>query len=65
MQAAHGSDAIYITTHGAAAVLLDGRGNLAAPMLDYEYIGPDAVASEYNSIRPDFAQTDHPALRWG
>lgn len=65
MQAAHGIDAISITTHGAAAVLLDGQGNLAAPMLDYEYIGPDAVASEYNSIRPDFAQTGSPRLALG
>ncbi len=65
MQAAHGIDAISITTHGAAAVLLDGQGNLAAPMLDYEYIGPDAVAEEYDGIRPDFAQTGSPRLALG
>jgi sugar (pentulose or hexulose) kinase len=65
MQAAHGIDAISITTHGAAAVLLDGQGNLAAPMLDYEYIGPDAVAKEYDAIRPDFAQTGSPRLALG
>ena len=65
MQRAHGIDAISITTHGAAAVLLDGQGNLAAPMLDYEYIGPDAVAAEYDAIRPPFAQTGSPRLALG
>jgi sugar (pentulose or hexulose) kinase len=65
MQASHGIDAISITTHGASAVLLDGQGNLAAPMLDYEYIGPDAVAEAYDAIRPDFAQTGSPRLALG
>jgi sugar (pentulose or hexulose) kinase len=65
MQAAHGIDAISITTHGAAAVLLDAQGNLAAPMLDYEYIGPDAVAEAYDAIRPPFAQTGSPRLALG
>lgn len=29
-------DAISVTTHGATAVLLDGKGDLALPLLDYE-----------------------------
>lgn len=64
-QAEHGIDAISITTHGAAAVLLDKGGNLAAPMLDYEHDGPDTVAGAYNAIRPDFAQTGAPRLAQG
>ncbi|OCX66949.1 carbohydrate kinase [Thioclava sp. SK-1] len=58
-------DAISITTHGAAAVLLDLDGQLAAPMLDYEYNGPDAMQAEYNALRPDFAATGSPRLGAG
>lgn len=65
MQADHGIDAISITTHGASAVLLDGQGRLAAPMLDYEYIGPESVAEAYDVMRPDFAQTGSPRLALG
>lgn len=64
-QAEHGIDAISITTHGAAAVLLDSGGDLAAPMLDYEHDGPDALAAEYNAMRPDFGQTGSPRLSLG
>ncbi|MBQ2259966.1 MAG: FGGY-family carbohydrate kinase [Loktanella sp.] len=57
-----GVDAISVTTHGAAAVLLDQQGQLAAPMLDYEYGGPDDLAAVYNALRPDFALTGSPRL---
>ena len=63
--ARHGIDAISVTTHGAAAVLLDGQGGVAAPMLDYEHAGPDALAAEYNALRPDFARTGSPRLAVG
>jgi len=63
--ASHGVDAISVTTHGASAVLLDGAGNLAAPMLDYEHTGPDASAARYDAIRPDFAETGSPRLGMG
>ena len=63
--ARHGIDAISITTHGASCVLLDRDGGLAAPMLDYEYPGPDALAAEYDALRPDFAQTGSPRLPMG
>ena len=63
--AAHGIDAISVTTHGAAAVLLDADGDLAAPMLDYEHTGPDELAEEYDRIRPPFAQTGSPRLPMG
>ncbi len=65
MQAAHGIDAISITTHGAAAVLLDAQGGLAAPMLDYEHDGPGTLADAYNALRPDFMQTGAPRLALG
>ncbi|WP_128255445.1 FGGY-family carbohydrate kinase [Falsirhodobacter deserti] len=59
----HGIDAISITTHGAAAVLLSADGTLATPMLDYEHdIGADAG---YDAIRPDFATTGSPRLPCG
>jgi sugar (pentulose or hexulose) kinase len=55
-------EAIAVTTHGATAVLLDGHGNLALPVLDYEHAGPDALAAEYDAVRPPFAETGSPRL---
>lgn len=63
MQAAQGIDAISVTTHGAAAVLLDGQGGLAAPMLDYEH--PIPADPAYDALRPDFTQTGSPRLPGG
>jgi sugar (pentulose or hexulose) kinase len=63
--AAHGVDAISVTTHGASAVLLDAAGGLAAPMLDYEHPGPDDLATEYDAIRPPFAETGSARLPGG
>ncbi|NTT84975.1 FGGY-family carbohydrate kinase [Tabrizicola fusiformis] len=63
--AAHGVDAISVTTHGASAVLLDAAGGLAAPMLDYEHSGPDDLATEYDAIRPAFAETGSARLPGG
>lgn len=63
--AEHGIDAISITTHGACAALLDHEGNLAAPILDYECTGPDAVTDQYNAIRPPFSETGSPRLAGG
>ena len=60
LHAAHGVDAISVTTHGAAVALLDRDGGLAAPILDYEHDGPDTVAAEYDAIRPPFAETGSP-----
>lgn len=62
---AHPISAISITTHGASAVLLDNDGELALPMLDYEYDGPDATKSSYKKIRPNFAETGSPELPFG
>ncbi|PYG28877.1 FGGY-family carbohydrate kinase [Pelagimonas varians] len=61
----HGVDAISITTHGAALVLVDDRGNLATPMLDYEHDGPDGCSEEYGALRPEFSLTGSPRLPGG
>ena len=61
----HGVDAISVTTHGAAAVLLDRGGGLAAPMLDYEDPGPDTMAPAYAALRPGFGETGSPRLPMG
>src|SRR5262249_46653023 len=58
-------DAIAITAHGASITLVDAEGDLALPMLDYEYEGPDTLADEYNAIRPAFDETGSPRLVCG
>lgn len=62
---AHGVKSISVTTHGAAGVLLDDAGGLAAPVLDYEHDGPDSVAPAYDAIRPAFEETGSPRLPGG
>lgn len=64
--AAHpGFDAISITTHGAAAVLLDKFGNLALPVLDYEMEYPADIITAYAELKPPFAETGSPLLARG
>ena len=58
-------EGIVVTTHGACAALLDAGGELAAPVLDYEHPGPDAVRAAYDAIRPGFDETGSPALPMG
>lgn len=58
-------DAITVTTHGATAALLDDRGKLALPVLDYEFTDVDDRRSEYEEHRPLFAETGSPALPGG
>ena len=58
-------DAISITTHGAAAALVDGSGKLVLPVLDYEHPGPEELASDYDALRPDFAISGTPRLPGG
>ena len=65
IQREHPVDAIAVTTHGATAALLDGQGNLALPVLDYEHTGPDTLAAEYAAIRPSFEETGSPRLPAG
>ena len=64
-QASHGVDGISITTHGACAALLAADGTLATPVLDYEHDGPEETASDYHTLRPDFAATGSPRLGMG
>lgn len=61
----HPVDAISITTHGAAAALVDAGGDLALPILDYEHDGPDSLAAAYEAVRPPFAETGAPRLPVG
>lgn len=58
-------DAISITTHGATGALVDAAGELVLPVLDYEFDGPDRLATEYDAIRPPFAETGTPRLPLG
>ncbi|MEZ5797876.1 MAG: FGGY-family carbohydrate kinase [Paracoccaceae bacterium] len=58
-------DAISVTTHGACAALVDCTGELALPILDYEFGGPDDLAAEYDALRPDFSETGSPRLPLG
>ena len=61
----HAIDAISVTTHGATAALVDASGNLALPILDYEFDGPDGMRGEYDAVRPPFSETGSPALPIG
>lgn len=65
LNASHPIDALSVTAHGASGVLLDASGDLAAPVMDYEFSGPDELASEYDDMRPDFAETGSPRLGMG
>lgn len=61
----HVIDAVSVTTHGATAVLLDERGDLALPVLDYEFDWPADARAEYDKVRPPFAETGSPPLPYG
>ena len=63
--AMYGVNAVTVTSHGAAAALLDADGALAAPIIDYEYTGPEALASAYDALRPPFSETGSPRLAMG
>jgi len=64
----HGVDGISITTHGATGALLAGD-ELALPVLDYEFDGPETVGADYADVRPDFSESLSPrlpnGLNWG
>ncbi|PIO98673.1 FGGY-family carbohydrate kinase [Pleomorphomonas carboxyditropha] len=57
-------DALSFTTHGATFVLLAGD-RLALPILDYEFLGPDALDDAYAVARPPFAESFTPRLPGG
>jgi sugar (pentulose or hexulose) kinase len=58
-------DAICVTTFGSSAALIGEDGELVLPVLDFEYAGPDAVARDYDKVRPDFTETFSPRLSAG
>lgn len=64
LHAEHGVDGISITTHGATGALL-AADELALPILDYEFNGPETVAEAYARVRPDFTETLSPKLPVG
>lgn len=61
----YGIDAITVTTHGATAALIDDSGQLALPVLDYEFQDIDELRDEYEQHRPSFAETGSSALPGG
>lgn len=61
----HPLDALSVTTHGASAALIEESGELALPVLDYEFAGPDELAAEYEAARPEFSESFTPRLPAG
>lgn len=61
----HPLDALSVTTHGASAALIDEAGELALPVLDYEFAGPDELADAYDAVRPEFTESFTPRLPQG
>lgn len=55
---------ISTTTHGACVAVTAGD-DLALPVIDYEFAGPDEVAEEYRKLRGDFRETFSPDLPGG
>ncbi|NML34475.1 FGGY-family carbohydrate kinase [Paraburkholderia antibiotica] len=60
----HRVGSIITTTHGATVALL-GDGELALPVLDYEFTGIAEIDAVYASLRDDFGCTFSPALAGG
>jgi len=58
-------DALTVTTHGATAALVSQSGELALPVLDYEFTGIDEIRDEYETLRPSFVETGSPSLPGG
>ncbi len=57
-------DALSFTTHGATFALLAGS-ELALPILDYEFRGPDTLDGTYSGARPSFTESFTPRLPGG
>ncbi len=65
LSSTHSIDAITVTTHGATAALLTESGQLAMPVMDYEFTDIDQLRDEYEQHRPSFAETGSPSLPGG
>jgi len=61
----HTIDAVTVATHGATGALLDAKGKLVLPVMDYEFKGVDDRRDEYNNHRPPFSITGSPSLPGG
>src|SRR5271170_5776760 len=57
-------EAISISAHGAAGVLVDDK-DAALPAMDYEFDIDSAIAAEYDKVRPPFEETLSPNLPRG
>ena len=62
--AAHAIDAIVTTTHGGSVTMF-GEGDLAAPVMDYEFLGLDADEPAYARVRPPFDEILTPRMGGG
>ncbi|MCB8837189.1 FGGY-family carbohydrate kinase [Aurantimonas sp. VKM B-3413] len=54
-------DAVSVTTHGASIALVSGE-DLALPVMDYEFPLDPKTLADYRAVRPDFCETQSPAL---
>lgn len=63
--AEHTVNAITVTAHGATAALIDSHGELALPVIDYEYLGVDSLRTAYDLHRAPFSRTGSPSLPGG
>ena len=61
----HTIDAITVTTHGATAALINESGQLAMPVVDYEFLEIDELREEYEHHRPEFSDSGSPSLPGG
>ncbi len=55
---------IVVTAHGATAALITDK-DLALPVMDYEFTGPDSLTDEYNTLCDPFNKTYSPRLPHG
>lgn len=60
----HQIRAIVPTAHGAAGALI-GESEFAAPVMDYEFTGVDAIEPDYAGLRPPFSESLSPKLPAG
>ncbi|MDQ0396188.1 FGGY-family carbohydrate kinase [Labrys monachus] len=60
----HAIEDIVVTSHGATLALV-GDGELALPVMDYEFAGVDAIETAYAPFRPPFAETLSPPISAG
>lgn len=60
----HQVSAIVPTAHGAAGALI-GESELAAPVMDYEFTGVEAIEPEYAGLRPPFSESLSPKVPAG